>query len=1215
MYAYARKLMRILLSLRIVLTISGGAHIGIGSRIAEVPRLLLPDPMCYAGACINNASSTSSANVGSAGTSGMLWNAVKGREYTHSRIFGGAMPLTQRTHIDAAVRCERWAVITTIFAPTKLVLQLASLSAWCLVIVGDEHSLKEDMYLSHIPAHLRNSRVVYLSADTQRVLPFRVGGHLAWNHFGRKNIGFMYAIALGASLIYDTDDDNELLELSALDAWADMLDAQRDGSIIHSRSSSIETIRSCSYMFNPYPLFGSRREGSDGTASSIFAWPRGMPLELLRSCNTVVEDSSRARSRTPISGVGVLQSLANGDPDVDALYRLRHYLPIEFGRIANAGAVDGARALDGSTTAPFNAQATLWRRDAFWAMLLPVTVHGRVSDIWRSFIAQRIMRDVGLRVAFTQPWVRQVRNPHAYLADFQAELPLFLRAGAFARWLKRWQPPINVSGNQTLLSMMEALVISCYEIGLIEIGDVKLTQAWLSDLIAVGYVDRHIAAKARIRPKGSRRPRRALKMKDMDGIIDLTDVKPNIPAAPRTSPTDARRQMRTAVCAVGQARGVLRFTSDLILTNLVAQLPSPDVFIVSTPDLPVGSSVERYARSTSRVIDSTRATLMNIATRPRHSNAFNLSKSWFDQKLATSTAHHGSLGYISQLNGTRMCLQLIREAEVHIGQQYDLAVRTRLDARWFAPLPPSIIQTVISGSAVIPKENGFGGYNDRFIISRRADFDAYARTFDDLFEGTGPWSHEWPVASLNAEKILREQLNYYHINVVFSDKIPFSLVGLRAGAADDCPISRKGWEGVLALRRESERALARRVCQSTNAQCKMPGPREGLCIRQCNSIARRSPRTNWVVREKNGGVSYSAPSQPSYAAVGFPLLSVQQLEGMLHTCTYDVSELERFTKSSASAVAKTATSYDNAMGDVLAHLHERRDAYLSLLPNLHLHATSHRANASAEGPTRTHILPLIGRCAVVGKSWNLEHTTSHNTSASEIDSHDIVIRTNGWLPTRGGVGGSKTDVLLMNREKSIEWASRITDFSADIPLPIYNPITASDFAAVLDGELFAAAKRGARMAHMITSHSGRVDASAHVYGRDHTLRILNPLLPVVAKATLSELGQPSKWPTHGMCAVLLALNTCESVSIFGMAGIKRFGSNEVYLRADFSGKRFWDGHALREEHGFYAELVKGRDANVPSAIRASRLVRARHVTYQGVDGTLQHADLPQGMWT
>lgn len=33
---------------------------------------------------------------------------------------------------------------------------------------------------------------------------------LPWNSFGRKNIGYLYAIAKGAKVIFDFDDDNLL---------------------------------------------------------------------------------------------------------------------------------------------------------------------------------------------------------------------------------------------------------------------------------------------------------------------------------------------------------------------------------------------------------------------------------------------------------------------------------------------------------------------------------------------------------------------------------------------------------------------------------------------------------------------------------------------------------------------------------------------------------------------------------------------------------------------------------------------------------------------------------------------------------------------------------------------------------------------------------------------------------------------------------------------
>jgi hypothetical protein len=46
-------------------------------------------------------------------------------------------------------------------------------------------------------------------------------------------------------------------------------------------------------------------------------------------------------------------------------------------------------------------------------------VHGRVSDIWRSYISQRLLWDVGYHIAFSPPMVDQLRSPHNYLADMQ----------------------------------------------------------------------------------------------------------------------------------------------------------------------------------------------------------------------------------------------------------------------------------------------------------------------------------------------------------------------------------------------------------------------------------------------------------------------------------------------------------------------------------------------------------------------------------------------------------------------------------------------------------------------------------------------------------------------------------------------------------------------------------------------------------------------------
>lgn len=51
---------------------------------------------------------------------------------------------------------------------------------------------------------------MFLDVSDQEALPYATAPLLAWNHFGRKNLGFLYAIHHGAKVIYDFDDDNEL---------------------------------------------------------------------------------------------------------------------------------------------------------------------------------------------------------------------------------------------------------------------------------------------------------------------------------------------------------------------------------------------------------------------------------------------------------------------------------------------------------------------------------------------------------------------------------------------------------------------------------------------------------------------------------------------------------------------------------------------------------------------------------------------------------------------------------------------------------------------------------------------------------------------------------------------------------------------------------------------------------------------------------------------
>jgi hypothetical protein len=54
------------------------------------------------------------------------------------------------------------------------------------------------------------SNIVFLSSNDQQSMGNDFVDSLPWRSFGRKNVGYLYAVARGANVIWDFDDDNFL---------------------------------------------------------------------------------------------------------------------------------------------------------------------------------------------------------------------------------------------------------------------------------------------------------------------------------------------------------------------------------------------------------------------------------------------------------------------------------------------------------------------------------------------------------------------------------------------------------------------------------------------------------------------------------------------------------------------------------------------------------------------------------------------------------------------------------------------------------------------------------------------------------------------------------------------------------------------------------------------------------------------------------------------
>ena len=289
-----------------------------------------------------------------------------------------------------------------------------------------------------------------MSVEKQKSLGYRIHDFLPYKSYARKNLGYLYAIQHGAKIIYDTDDDN----------------SPTSGKItfFQQETGDFFVYRTDSSVVNPYEHFGQ---------STI--WPRGYPLDRIAD--------PPAHTFVKCAGVdtSIQQGVVNGDPDVDAIFRLTRKdknvdLKVEFD--AHAPTV----VLPPKTMAPFNSQNTLFLSKGLWGTLLPITLAFRVCDIWRGYWAQRLLWDVGSQLSFFPPNAVQVRNAHNYLDDFIDEKMLYHDAGRLVEFLINWK-----SDKPDFFSRVLDLSIAMAQNGFWEMKDAMLTEAWLTDLVSVGY--------------------------------------------------------------------------------------------------------------------------------------------------------------------------------------------------------------------------------------------------------------------------------------------------------------------------------------------------------------------------------------------------------------------------------------------------------------------------------------------------------------------------------------------------------------------------------------------------------------------------------------------------------------------------------------------------------------------------------------------------------
>lgn len=318
-------------------------------------------------------------------------------------------------------------VITSISSPNHV---LRACAKGChrhgidFIVIGDRKS----------PADFKLDDCDYWSLNRQLASGFEVAQLLPEGHYSRKNLGYLIAMGRGAEVIIETDDDNLPME----GFWGE-----------RARVHKARRVSDCGWV-NPYSFFSDEQ-----------IWPRGFPLEeITKPSPTVAMISSTA----PIQ-----QSLTDGDPDVDAIYRLTRNLPVTFRQ-------EQPLALGPGSIAPFNSQNTTWFREAFPLLYLPSTCSFRMTDIWRSFIAKRICAANGWDILYHSATVFQERNPHDLMLDFRDEISGYLGNAEICRILELLDIKVGVEH-------IPAGMLKCYEVlsssRLIDKKELDLLESWL----------------------------------------------------------------------------------------------------------------------------------------------------------------------------------------------------------------------------------------------------------------------------------------------------------------------------------------------------------------------------------------------------------------------------------------------------------------------------------------------------------------------------------------------------------------------------------------------------------------------------------------------------------------------------------------------------------------------------------------------------------------
>lgn len=276
---------------------------------------------------------------------------------------------------------EKCVIITTINKPTEAILKHINNTEYNVIIVGDNKT----------PDDYKNLHCIYLDIASQKKLFPELSELLPYNHYCRKNLGYLYAIKKGYTIIYETDDDN-----IPYDNFDNVLQYNTSVKMITEQNNT---------WINIFKYF----------TNNAYIWPRGYPLSLLKTQQDYIFEET---NNTP----SIINGLVENDPDVDALFRIvcNHQDSIKW-------EMNKQVVISNKNVCVFNTQNTFWLNSyLFVSMLIPSSVSFRYCDILRGIICNIILKKTDNYMMYSSPNVIQNRNEHDLIQDFKSEIEMYI---------------------------------------------------------------------------------------------------------------------------------------------------------------------------------------------------------------------------------------------------------------------------------------------------------------------------------------------------------------------------------------------------------------------------------------------------------------------------------------------------------------------------------------------------------------------------------------------------------------------------------------------------------------------------------------------------------------------------------------------------------------------------------------------------------------------